>query len=315
MELSVVTPAYNEAEGIIHFLGDLRSTLDMMKIRYEVILVDDGSTDSTLVVCKQFLWKELRVISLLTNSGHMAALEAGLSQSAGKFVVTMDADLQHPPLLIPKMYKDISEGKIDVIQSIRRRGSEKSKLHNIFATSFYKIMSHISKTQVQQNAADFRIMTSDVVRHLLRLEESPKVFRFLISELGFKTEFIEFQSPARIHGKSKYGYLQLKNLAIESVIGFSTSPLNFIFRVGIFLFLASSVYAAYLTFAYFTEGSYPGWTSIMVALLFLGSLQILAIGAIGRYVSQILQQVRKRPAFIISEADSDVSYERDIRTE
>jgi glycosyltransferase involved in cell wall biosynthesis len=299
MKLSVVVPAYNEAEGIRYFLKELKFVLDEIPYNYEVIIVNDGSTDETSEEIMKFGWKQIREVQLINNSGHMAALEAGLRSSTGDFVVTMDADSQHPAQLIPKMIELQTKAGVDVVNGVRIRGTENSYFKRKVSSLFYRMLSRITNIKIQRDAGDFRLMSREVVDTLVSLPETTKVFRFLIPALGYEYRNVFFKSPVRSHGQSKYKVSHLTQLAISSIIGFSTAPLSAIFFSGLIIFLGATIYIFYLVVTMNVGKQVPGWTSVMVALVGLSAIQTISIGIVGRYIGQILTELRKRPRFII----------------
>lgn len=299
MKLSVVIPAFNEEEGITYFLIHLKASLADLPYELEVIVVNDGSTDNTAESVRTFDWPALRLVNLVGNSGHMAALEAGLLNTSGDYIVTMDSDLQHPPELLPAMIKSIVENNADVIVGIRIRGNENSKLRNLSSEVFYRVLSMLSRVHIEKNAGDFRIMKRLVADVLVNLKESNKIFRFLIGNFGFKVQKIYFESPERKYGESKYRIKQLWKLAIHSLISFSTAPLTAIFFGGVAIFLFGLVFVTYLIIQFYAGEVQPGWTSVVVLVAGLSSVQMISIGILGRYIAEILQELRARPKFII----------------
>ena len=306
MKLSVITPAYNEADGIQYFLSELRTVLnyfDFMDDDYEVIIVNDGSSDSTKEEVLNFGWKQVCLINLMSNSGHMAALEAGIAKAKGDLVVTMDSDLQHPPKIIIEMVRIQSESNCDVVLGVRIRGTETSWLRRTLSSNFYRLLSKISKVEIHQDAQDFRLMTNRVVKTLNSLPEISKVYRFLIGALGFEVRSVSYHAPERKYGKSKYSMMHLWRLAVNGVIGFSTFPLSAIFVGGVAIFLLSISYMLFILINFKQSSEVAGWTSLMITVLSLSSLQFISIGVMGRYISQILSEVRKRPNYLIESMD------------
>ena len=298
MSLSIVVPAFNEAEGIASFLTELKAVLDMLPGQYEVLIVNDGSTDETSFEIEKFDWPQAREIQLITNSGHMAALEAGLSSSIGEYVITMDADSQHPPRLILEMLEIQTTTGAEVVNAVRIRGKENTFLRRHLSSAFYKFLSKITQVKIEKDAGDFRLMSRRVVDTLISLPETTKVFRFLVSSLGFQSATINFYAPQRMYGKSKYKISHLVKLAVGSVIGFSTAPLSAIFLGGLIIFMSAVTYIIYLIINMNAGQVVPGWTSVMVALIGFSAIQIISLGIIGRYIGQILVELRKRPRYI-----------------
>ena len=246
MDLSIVVPAFNEEEGISSFVYSLKRVLDTLELELEVIAVNDGSKDKTLEKLLDISWPQLKVLDLVANSGHMAALEAGLKISKGKMVITLDADQQHPVECIPEMIRIQSASQCDVVAGVRVRGKEEVWLRRKLSTQFYKILSRLSNVKIEENAADFRLITREVLEEILKSPEINKVFRFLISDYGYKIQTFNFIANKREFGKSKYKISNLVKLAIQSLIGFSTKPLSAIFISGFVFLTAGILYAAFL---------------------------------------------------------------------
>lgn len=310
--LSIVVPAFNEEEGIQKFLAELKNCLKSVEYRLEVIVVNDGSTDKTLERALEFNWDVVTIVNLISNSGHMSALEAGLKNSSGDLIVTMDSDLQHPPQTILKMLDVVDQTNCDVVLAIRNRGGETSRVRGFCSRTFYRFLSRVTDIKFENNAGEFRLMKKRVVDVILALPENQKIFRFLVGALGFKSEKVFFDSPHRQYGKSKYQWKNLMKLAVSSLIGFSTAPLTAIFIGGIITFTLGIVYLIYVLSNYRTSAGTQGWTSLMAALISFSSVQIIALGVIGRYLSQILMEIRKRPSFIIDNLQgAKEEYERE----
>jgi len=299
VQLSVVTPAFNEEAGITPFLASLRTVLDDLTVSYEVIVVNDGSSDQTLVRLLAIDWEELQIVDLVSNSGHMAALEAGLRSSVGEFVLTMDADGQHPVEHISKMLSIMNSSGCDVVVGVRVRGREDTFARRTGSTFFYKILGLISNIEIEKNAADFRLITRTTLNSILESPEKNKVFRFLISDYGYKVEKFPFSANERKFGESKYPFSSLMKLAMQSIIGFSTAPLTAISIGGILFLFFSFMYAGFLFISYLGGNTPPGWTSIMLFLTLFSALQFLALGIIGRYLVEVLHELRKRPSYIV----------------
>lgn len=300
-KISVVTPAFNEEDGITHFLRTLESELSLLDShnQIEIVVVNDGSSDQTENEVIKYNSPNVILVNLVSNSGHMAALEAGLRYATGDLVVTMDSDLQHPPSMIVEMLNIQRETRCDVVLAERKRGKEETFLRRWSSILFYKVLSKITEIEIHNNVADFRLMTRSVVNTLINVPEKQKVFRFLISALGFKVEKLEFVAPQREFGKSKYSVKHLVKFAIDIVIGFSIRPLVWIFIFGVFFLIIASCYLIFLITSYLSGTILQGWTSLMFVLVALSSFQLLAIGVIGRYLGQVLIEIRGRPNYLI----------------
>jgi len=303
-KLSIVVPAFNEEDGIQKFLAELEDSLESLEHELEIIVVNDGSTDRTRERVLESDWSAVTVLNLVSNSGHMAALEAGLKNSSGDLIVTMDSDLQHPPKTILQMLKVQERTNCDVVLAIRIRGDETSLMRKLYSKSFYRFLSKVTDINFENNAGDFRLMTKRVVDTILALLENQKIFRFLVGALGFNSEKISYNSPHREYGSSKYRFKHLVKLAVSSVIGFSTAPLTAIFIGGIVTFFVGVSYLIWILLNYRNSGEAQGWTSLMATIVSLSSLQIIALGIIGRYLSQILTEIRNRPSFIVDKIEA-----------
>jgi glycosyltransferase involved in cell wall biosynthesis len=304
VRISIVVPTFNEEEGIRLFLLELRKVLEVLPYDFEVLLVNDGSTDDTISQIKSVKWDKCKVLNLVSNAGHMAALEAGLNMATGDVIITMDSDLQHPVDCIPLMVDRYLHGGCDVVLGIRERSKNESLLKRKLSEYFYQILSLLSNTKIEKDAGDFRLMSRGVVDTLLKLPEKQKVFRFLVTSFGFKIETIKFIAPQRMFGSSKYSYKHLWKFAITSLIGFSTAPLTAIFVGGLVIFVISGFYVCYLFLNYLRGNTPLGWTSLAVLLVSLSSIQIIALGLIGRYISEILGEVRGRPRYLIRNVEN-----------
>ena len=292
--LSVVSPFYNESEVIVDFCKQLRQVLIEMKIKYEVILVNDASTDNSCKKIMSLEWEECKIINLQKNVGHQNALSIGLELSKGKFVVTLDSDLQHPPVLIPKLLEIILLKKVDVVQCVRLLRKEDTLVKRLTALIYYKLIKFLTNIPIVENAADFRIMSRSAVDMLNNLPES-KIFRLLLPFIGFRTAFIEFEAEKRFAGKSKYTLRKMFALALSSSISFSIRPLYWIIVVGFTLSILSLFWVIAILVSFTLGKNVAGWTSLASLSLMFGGFQLFTIGTIGIYVGKILEILKKRP--------------------
>lgn len=309
MKLSVVSPFFNEEESIAQFLIELYKQLNNLTIDFEVILVNDGSTDSSLSVIKNLGLKQMIVISLSKNSGHQTAIEVGYKYASGDWVITLDSDLQHPPTEILNMLNIAIEKKVDVVNAQRTNRDQDSKLKRVTALVFYKFIKKISKIEVEKNVADFRLISRKVVEVLNSLEE-PKVFRLLIPRLGFTTVNHPFEVNPRFGGKPKYSIKKMLGLAADSAFSFGTLPLRAISILGLITVSLSISYFSWIFYLYATGKANTGWPSIMGAVLLLGGVQLISIGVIGEYIGRIFIELKKRPRYNVSEEFSSENSEK-----
>ena len=294
--LSIVVPIFNEQESILSFVAKVLKSTDMFKTR-EIILVDDGSTDGTPKLLAGLLKKhrEISIVTLQNNSGHMAALTAGLSASKGKWVVTIDADGQDDPGLIPKMVEACETNKVDVCYMQRSDRKQDPLRHRIFSPIFYRMLSLSTNGKTPYQSADFRLISRNVVNVLLSLPESRKVFRVLIPTLGFRSVTLKYNRKVRLNGKSKYGFSKLAKLGLNSILATSGAPLRWVSSISIVLGFTSLFYSFFVLLNGLFTNNVPGWASLafMISTLFL--FQAIATMVICEFLLIILADIRQRP--------------------
>lgn len=301
--LSVVIPAFNEELVLKETIKRVKNELVKFRIEHEIIVVNDGSTDSTLELCRRLQQEyKIRIINLSRNLGHMAAITAGLEASNGEFVATMDADLQDPPEDLASMYDIIyqnnykSDEKIDVIQAFRKDRTTDSKLKCFTAAVYYKLIEKLTGIQLIHHAADFRIMKREVVNALLDLPEKNRIYRLLIPKLGFNVEPYAITRHQRFAGETKYSKQKMAQLALDSVFAFSYKPIRFFSYLGFIssiVLLVSSLITLIISLIYNTV---PGWPSIALFILGINTFLFAGLGIIGEYVGRIYELVQARPA-------------------
>lgn len=297
-DLSVVVPIYNEELGISEFAQQLKSNLDDLRIQYEVIFINDGSTDSSQKIINSITWPELKSYEFQFNAGHMKALEAGLEKSTGNLIITMDSDLQHPPAYIKEFIKNQKETGAEVVYGIRDLRKEDGLFKRLSAKFYYKLMRKLSGINIRSNAADFRLITKSVRDILVSLEEENKIFRLLIPSLNFQESQIIFQAEKRIHGKSKYGFKNMGSLAISSVLNFSIKPLRWAIWIGLWAVVLSLVWISYVLIAQFSGWVIQGWSSLIAAVILFAGVQLFLLGIVGQYIGQIYVSQQKRPKYL-----------------
>ena len=297
-DLSVVVPIYNEELGISEFAQQLKSNLDDLKIQYEVIFINDGSTDSSQKIINSIVWPELKSYEFQFNAGHMKALEAGLEKSTGNLIITMDSDLQHPPAYIKDFINNQKETGSEVVYGIRDLRKEDGLFKRLSAKFYYKLMRKLSGINIRSNAADFRLITKSVRDVLVSLEEENKIFRLLIPSLNFQESQIVFQAEKRIHGKSKYGLKNMGSLAISSVLNFSIKPLRWAIWIGLWAVVLSLVWISYVLIAQLSGWVIQGWSSLIAAVILFAGVQLFLLGIVGQYIGQIYVSQQKRPKYL-----------------
>jgi dolichol-phosphate mannosyltransferase len=297
-DLSIVVPIYNEELGIVEFANQLKMNLDQLQMQYEVIFINDGSTDATQDKVESIKWDELKSFEFQFNAGHMKALEAGFEKSTGKLVLTMDSDLQHPPKYIKNFIEKQKETNADVVYGIRDSRKEDSLFKRTTAKFYYGLVRKLSGINLRTNAADFRLITKNVRDVLVDLQEENKVFRLLIPSLGYKESEVIFQADKRMFGSSKYGIKEMGFLAISSVLSFSIKPLRWAIWIGLWAVVLSLVWISYVLIAQFQGWVIQGWSSLIAAVILFAGVQLLLLGIVGQYIGQIYVSQQKRPKYL-----------------
>ncbi|MCA1991774.1 MAG: glycosyltransferase family 2 protein [Coleofasciculus sp. S288] len=304
VEISVVVPLYNEELNIDYLFERLRSVLDEMKTTYEIVCVNDGSRDNTLKCLIEHHDRDpaIKVVNLSRNFGKEIALTAGLEYSSGAAVIPIDADLQDPPELIGELVAKWREG-YDVVYATRRSRQGESWLKRLTANAFYRLMGWISPVPMPQNTGDFRLLDRQVVEALKQMPERSRFMKGLFTWVGFKQTSVLFDRPPRHKGTTKWNYWKLWNFALGGIVAFSVRPLKIWSYIGIILSLIAFIYASFLIIRTLIFGAdVPGYASVMVAVLFLGGIQLLSLGVIGEYLGRVYEEVKGRPLYLVRES-------------
>lgn len=299
-KISVVIPSFNE-EGNIEVLATrLVEVLKTVRYDYEVIFVDDGSSDNTLERLKTLshLDNNLFYLELSRNFGHQNALKAGYDYADGDCIISMDSDMQHPPEMIPQFLEKWEEG-FDVVYTCREYQDEATIFKTKTSDLFYKMMNSLSDTKLEKGTADFRLIGRNVANVLSSLNENGLFIRGLIKWLGFKQFAIHYQCEARFSGKSKYNLKKMVKFAVQGITAFSVRPLYMATGVGLFFSLVAILYIPYILISYFTGHVVSGWTSILATVVFFGGVQLMVLGIIGMYLGKLFMQSKQRPNYII----------------
>ncbi|MEA5504379.1 glycosyltransferase family 2 protein [Halotia wernerae UHCC 0503] len=303
IELSVVIPMYNEEPNINYLFERLVTILNSLNMSYEIICVNDGSRDNTLEYLIEHHRRNaaIKVVNLSRNFGKEIALTAGIDYATGDAVVPIDADLQDPPELIKELVAKWREG-YDVVYATRRLRRGESWLKRFTANAFYKTMTHMSHVPIPPNTGDFRLLDRCVVEALKQLPERNRFMKGLFAWVGFKQTSIVYDRPQRYKGVTKWNYWRLWNFAIDGITSFSLLPLKVWSYAGFALSLISFLYASFLVIRTLFLGiDVPGYTSLMVAVLFLGGVQLLSLGIIGEYLGRVYDEVKERPLYLVRE--------------
>lgn len=301
--ISIVIPVYNEEQNIQPLLKTLIPILK--SYQYEIIFVDDGSKDQTISLIKQEAKKSphVKLLTFQRNFGHQMALTAGYHFSKGACTITLDADLQDPPDIIPKMIDKWQKGAKIVYAKRIKRDSD-SFFKKLTAQAFYRFINFLSDTQIPDDVGDFRLLDREVVDFLKGLPEQSRFLRGLVAWSGFPASYVTFERQKRYAGETHYPFSKMLNFALEGIASFSVKPL----RLSIYLgFIASALSILVIAFKsvqhfIFLQGDWlPGWASLFFSIVFLGGIQLITIGIIGEYVGKIYKEVQKRPQFLLKE--------------
>ncbi|AUA19289.1 glycosyltransferase family 2 protein [Streptococcus suis] len=304
-KLSVVVPCFNEEKTIVPFLEAITKIENELssKLQFSYIFIDDGSSDGTLKVLKEVSSQNpnIHFISFSRNFGKEAALLAGLESTDGDFVTVMDVDLQDPPELLIEMYSKINEG-YDIVATRRSNRTGEPVIRSFFANLFYKIMNRVSSTEMVDGARDFRLMTRQVVNSILELKEVNRFSKGLFSWVGYKVTYISYENRERIAGETSWNFWSLFKYSVEGFINFSDVPLTLATWAGLCSFIVSIISTIFVIIRQLIFADpVPGWASLVTVILFLGGIQLLALGIIGKYISKIFLETKKRPIYIVKE--------------
>lgn len=298
--VSVVIPAFNEAENLVVIIDRLESVFNNTSYDVEFILVDDGSKDKTLAILKTMakVKANLFYIEFSRNFGHQLALKAGLDKANGNCVISLDADLQHPPELITDMLAKWEEG-YDVVYT--RRQEDKTLPYRKRKTSvwFYNLLNVLSSIDIEQGTADFRLMDRKVVDVFRDFEENEPFVRGLVKWMGFQQIAIDYLPSKRFAGSSKYNLKKMMRFALHGVTSFSVKPLYTAVYLGFIFSILSILYIPYVLYAFYNDIEVDGWASTIMTIVFFGGLQLIILGIIGIYIGKMFMQTKNRPNYII----------------
>lgn len=307
-KITILIPCYNEASSLAMLYEEIIrviSSLDSYK--WEVLFVNDGSRDDTMEVICALREKDTRVsyVDLSRNFGKENALLAGLDYSHGDAVIIMDADLQHPPMVIPDMVRKWEEGYDDVYARRKSRGKE-SWLRRKLTLFYYKLLQNSSQMDVLPNVGDFRLLDRKCVDALCQLRESGRYTKGMYCFIGFKKTGVEFETQDRVVGKTKMGYRKLLKLALEGIMSYTTAPLRWATFLGLMVSLAAFAYMVFVLFKAILYGDpVAGYPTLITVFLFIGGVQLLTIGIIGEYLAKVFVEVKNRPVYFVREYKGD----------
>lgn len=301
-QISIVVPVYNEQENIQIFCQEVCKYLEPLGYPFELIFVDDGSSDATALILNRLVQQDARIraIVLARNFGHQVALTCGLDYAGGDAVITMDGDMQHPPELLPVLLGKWEEG-FEVVQTIRVDTQGASWFKRFTSGMFYRLINAMSHIHIMEGGSDFRLMDKKVVQTFQCFKEKARFIRGIVGDLGYRQAQVEFVAPQRYAGKSKFSLSKMLTFALDGITSYSKMPLRFAFYLGLLLGLIS--FALTLDVVYtklFTTNAVPGWATIAASVLMLGGLQLAGMGIIGEYVGRIFEEVKQRPLYWVS---------------
>jgi polyisoprenyl-phosphate glycosyltransferase len=301
---SIVVPVYNEEQVLPTFYQRLTHVMDGLGEPFEMIFVNDGSRDTSPVLLRELRAKDERVkyVSLSRNFGHQVAISAGLDHSSGVAVVVLDADLQDPPEVIPRLIQKWWEG-YDIVIAVRESRSGESLFKRATAAMFYRLLRYVTATEIPLDAGDFRLMSRRAVEALKSLPERSRFMRGLTSWIGFRQASVRYVREARHAGETKYPLRKMLGFALTGITAFSFVPLQLATYLGFAVSMLSLLYMIYAIGArLFTTHVVLGWTSVIVAVLFIGGIQLISLGILGEYIGRIYEEVKRRPLYLVEEA-------------
>lgn len=304
--LSVIVPCYNEQETVEDFYKEFiknESFLNSKELEFEILYINDGSRDKTAEVIKKLHEKDARVrlISFSRNFGKEAAMYAGLQKSTGDYVVIMDADLQDPPAVLPEMFGWIEQG-YDCVATRRVSRKGEPAIRSFFARAFYKLMKHISKTEIMDGARDYRLMTRQVADAIISMEEYNRFTKGIFGWVGFETKWIEYENVERAKGETKWSFWKLFLYSLEGITAFSTAPLSFAAVMGVVFCILAAILIIFIIIRTSIFGDpTSGWPSLVCIISLISGVQLFCLGIVGQYLAKTYMEVKKRPIYLIKE--------------
>lgn len=314
-KMSIVVPCYNEEAALPVYYGEMLLVMEEMSgLSFELIFVDDGSSDKTLKILKEMHESDGRCkyLSFSRNFGKEAALYAGLKSAGGDYVATMDVDLQDPPGLLPEMYRILEEESYDSVATKRSDRAGEPKIRSFLSESFYKVINRISKTEIVSGARDYRLMRRNMVDAVLKMSEYNRFSKGIFEWVGFRTKWLEFRNVGRCAGETKWSVGKLFSYSIEGITGFSVAPLSLASVIGVMFCLFSFVMIFVIILRTLVWGDpVSGWPSLVCIIFMVSGIQLFCTGIVGEYLSKTYLETKRRPIFILkdsSERDKGEAY-------
>lgn len=299
--VSIVVPVYNEAENVAAFHQKICEVMEATSYSFELLFVDDGSQDASVVLLDQICQRDprVRMLVLSRNYGHQTALTCGLDYAAGDVVITMDGDFQHPPELVPVLLQQWEAG-FEVVQTVRMSTEGVSFFKQWTSSMFYRVINALSDVKIVEGGSDFRLLDKKAVRAFRLFRERARFIRGMVSSMGFRTTQFEFVAPPRRAGVSKFSLHKMLHFALDGITAFSRLPLRFALYAGIVCGLVSFILTFHVLYIkLMTEEAVAGWATVAASILFLGGLQLIGIGIVGEYVGRIFEEVKQRPLYLV----------------
>ena len=310
--IDIIVPCYNEQEVLETFYEETSKVVDAIdNYSFRFLLVDDGSRDNTIVIMRQLAkaHDNVKYLSFSRNFGKEAGIYAGLKYSSGDYVILMDADLQHPPTMIPDMIAGMEEG-YDCCAARRVSREGESRIRSWFSQMYYKISNRMTDVEMPQNAVDYRIMSRSMVDSILQLSEVERFSKGIFAWVGFSTKWLPYENVERTLGTTKWSFWGLFKYALSGITSFSIAPLRMVTGMGFVIFAFACLYSLYTVIKTLIIGvDVPGYVTTLCAVLILGGLIELSVGIIGEYVAHIYMEAKDRPIFILRQTNLDLSEE------
>lgn len=299
--VSIIVPVFNEEASVGMFLDATKDILLRVGVQFEIVFVNDGSTDQTLERLAEYTADDsrIRIVNLSRNFGKEAALTAGIDHARGDAVIPMDVDLQHPPELIREFLAKWKEG-YDIVYGIRKSRDSDTAVRRTTAGWFYRLLRKVSQVEIPEHAGDYRLMDRKVVEALRRLPERNRFMKGLFAWVGFRAIGLPYECLGRAAGRTKWNYWKLWNFALDGFVSFSTAPLRVWTYLGTIIAVLAFLYGLFIVTKVLVLGiDVPGYASLMTAVLFLGGVQLLSLGVIGEYLGRLFTEVKGRPIYIV----------------
>lgn len=304
--ISIVTPVYNEEDNVVYFHDAVTRVMKDLGMDYEILYINDGSTDSTEPKLRQLAAADphVRAISFARNFGHQIAITCGMDLADGDAVITMDGDMQHPPALIPKLVEKWKEG-YDIVQAVRTATEDAGFVKRVTSSGYYAVINAISDSPVRPGGSDFRLMDRKAILTFRRFREHSRFIRGIIGNMGYRQAVIPYVAPARHAGVSKFSMKKMLHLAMDGILTNSTMPLRMSFYVGVLSMIFGFLLILYVFGGWLLGHTVPGWATMTILLSLYGSLQLLCLGILGEYISRIFKETQNRPLYWIGDDTAD----------